>query len=170
MPILIIVFLITNRKNNLLRTLILSYNILLLLVLSFNFLLLLFDYYIIYIDSKKYEQDIFFKYRISTPFDIAYWLPVVFQAITFITLLIKKVRQSVLFAIILFLIQIILLNWEQVVIALTSWFGDHLPSSWPTYYYLKFELTSILVFSLALILTYWIRTKLTFTPIKKHMS
>lgn len=159
MPILIVLFYL--KRSTVFHELLLSYNILMLLVLIISNISSLIELSSIYYYSKKYEQDIFFKYRISAPVEVIFWLPTVSYFVFFLLLLIKKLRQSVAFAIVLFILQLISLNWERVVITITSWFGDYLPSSWSTHYYLKIELISILAFSLALTLTYLIKTKFT---------
>jgi hypothetical protein len=160
MPILIILFYLNRKKSTVFQQLLLSYNILMLVVLIITNISYLVELSSIYYYSKKYEQDIFFKYRILAPVEVIFWLPIVCYFVFFILLLIKKLRQSVSFAIILFILQLISLNWERLVM-IVSKYGDYLPSTWSNYYYLDFKVISILTFSLVLFLTFRIRLKLT---------
>lgn len=157
MPVLIILFYLKRKQSTVFQELLLSYNILMLLVLIISNISYLIELGSIYYYSKKYEQDIFFKYRIAAPPEVIFWLPTVCYFLFFLLLLIKKLRQSVSFAIILFISQLILVNWERVVM-IVSKYGDYLPSTWSNYYYLK--VISILTFSLVLFLIFRIRLKL----------
>jgi len=84
--------------------------------------------------AVKFEQDIFFKYRIAGPYGWAYWLMMTCNVITPQLFWVKKLRRNIAFTFLMSVVVNIGMWFERFVIIVTSLYRDYLPSSWSVYY------------------------------------
>ena len=84
--------------------------------------------------AVKYEQDIFFKYRIAGPYGWSYWLMMTCNVITPQLFWVKKLRRNIAFTFLMSVVVNIGMWFERFVIIVSSLYRDYLPSSWSVYY------------------------------------
>jgi len=84
--------------------------------------------------AVKYEQDIFFKYRIAGPYGWSYWLMMTCNVITPQLFWSKKLRRNIAFTFLMSIVVNVGMWFERFVIIVSSLYRDYLPSSWSVYY------------------------------------
>ncbi|MDX2046760.1 MAG: NrfD/PsrC family molybdoenzyme membrane anchor subunit [Chitinophagaceae bacterium] len=82
----------------------------------------------------KFEQDIFFKYRIAGAYGWSYWLMMTCNVVSPQLFWFKKLRRSITFTFIMSIVVNIGMWFERFVIIVSSLYRDYLPSSWSVYY------------------------------------
>jgi hypothetical protein len=132
-PIIVLLFLVWKSKKDYFKELLISYNYLTLFTLIIFLITYVIELYLAWSNTSKYEYDIFFKYRISGPYAWSYWLYYIINSLCTGLLLFKRWRHSPLFSIILYFFTSFGLWFERLIIMLTSFYRDYLPSSWSNY-------------------------------------
>jgi molybdopterin-containing oxidoreductase family membrane subunit len=82
----------------------------------------------------RYEQDIFFKYRIAGAYGWSYWLMMTCNVVSPQLFWFRKLRRNILFTFIMSIVVNIGMWFERFVIIVSSLYRDYLPSSWSVYY------------------------------------
>ena len=98
----------------------------------------------------------FYKLRIFGAYGFAYWIPFIISLVMFVLLLFKKPRNSVWISLCVVLFSFPYL-YERLVILVTDYFRDYLPSSWSVYDSYKFVIAPPLGYVVLLVITYMIR-------------
>ncbi len=98
----------------------------------------------------------FYKLRIFGPHGFAYWIPFIISIVMSVLLLFKKPRNSIWISLCVVLFSFPYF-YERLVILVTNYFRDYLPSSWSVYYSHKFVIAPPLGYVVLLFTTYLIR-------------
>ena len=106
------------------------------------------------------EQSAYFsKLRIFGPYSFSYWIPFVISLALFILLLFKKPRNSIWISISI-VVGSFPYFFERLIVWLTSYYRDYIPSSWSVYYTFKVVIIPQAGYLVLLFITYLIRKQL----------
>lgn len=111
----------------------------------------------------------FYQLRIFGPYGFAYWIPFITSLVMFVLLLFKKPRNSVWISLCVVLFSFPYF-YERLVILVTHYFRDYLPSSWSVYYSYKFVIAPPLGYIVLLFITHMIRKQLKGMKIKESTN
>lgn len=159
-PVLFLLFLFWKSRKGLLKELLVSYNYLKFFLLVFTAGFSLLELYLAWSGISKYEYDIFFKYRVSGSYQQSYWIWLFGNLLLLLLLLFRKIRTSVFFSLILYVLSNLWLWLERFFIFISSSYRDFMPSSWQVQYNWPQFLISPFVFIGVLVLVYFLRKKL----------
>jgi molybdopterin-containing oxidoreductase family membrane subunit len=84
--------------------------------------------------SSRFENDIFYRFRIAGPYGWSYWLMMTCNVISPQLFWFRKLRRNILFTFIMSIVVNIGMWFERFVIIVSSLYRDYLPSSWSIYY------------------------------------
>lgn len=122
--------LLLSRYRGVLKELLNISNLILLLPFTLNLCSWLYvAIYALYTQSNEGEF-VSTQFQVSQPYGIYFWLTCALSLILFVLLFFRKFRRSIFIT----LLALLLLNFERIIIIITSLYRDYISSSWSVYY------------------------------------